>query len=95
MVKKKRKRDIHIIHITFIFIHSFIYLRRNNEKKNTIIFFLKCRLDEVKMMADRIITMRSKLKEHLIKDFESKRSWNHITDQIGMFCFTGLTPNQV
>ncbi|RHZ54740.1 hypothetical protein Glove_423g19 [Diversispora epigaea] len=52
-------------------------------------------LDEVKMMADRIITMRNKLKEHLVKDFESKRSWDHITDQIGMFCFTGLTPNQV
>lgn len=23
------------------------------------------------------------------------RSWNHITDQIGMFCYTGLTPEQV
>lgn len=22
-------------------------------------------------------------------------SWNHITDQIGMFCYTGLTPEQV
>nr|MCH1922947.1 aminotransferase class I/II-fold pyridoxal phosphate-dependent enzyme [Shewanella ferrihydritica] len=25
----------------------------------------------------------------------SKKNWNHITDQIGMFCFTGLTPEQV
>ncbi len=23
------------------------------------------------------------------------RSWNHITDQIGMFCYTGLSPEQV
>lgn len=23
------------------------------------------------------------------------RSWQHITDQIGMFCFTGITPEQV
>ncbi|KAG9287717.1 hypothetical protein G9A89_004120 [Geosiphon pyriformis] len=52
-------------------------------------------LSEVKMMADRIITMRDKLKSHLVNDFRSKHSWNHITDQIGMFCFTGLTPGQV
>ena len=53
------------------------------------------RLGEVKLMADRIITMRDKLKEHLVKDFESKQNWNHITDQIGMFCYTGLKPEQV
>jgi aspartate aminotransferase, mitochondrial len=46
-------------------------------------------------MADRIITMRDKLKKHLVEDFESKRNWNHITDQIGMFCYTGLKPEQV
>ncbi|RKP23073.1 pyridoxal phosphate-dependent transferase [Syncephalis pseudoplumigaleata] len=52
-------------------------------------------LGEVKTMADRIITMRTKLYDHLVDDFGSKHSWNHIKDQIGMFCFTGLKPDQV
>ena len=25
----------------------------------------------------------------------STRDWSHLTSQIGMFCFTGLTPEQV
>jgi len=52
-------------------------------------------LSEVKLMADRIITMRNSLKKHLVEDFGSKHDWNHITDQIGMFCYTGLTSEQV
>lgn len=52
-------------------------------------------LGEVKHMADRIITMREKLRGHLENDFGSKKSWNHITDQIGMFCYSGMTPEQV
>lgn len=52
------------------------------------------RLNEVKGMADRIIAMRTKLKEQLLKE-GSKKDWSHITDQIGMFCFTGLKPAQV
>ncbi|KAK3085986.1 hypothetical protein FSP39_011705 [Pinctada imbricata] len=51
-------------------------------------------LGEVKGMADRIINMRSKLVEGLKKE-GSTRNWQHITDQIGMFCFTGLKPEQV
>lgn len=51
-------------------------------------------LQEVKGMADRIISVRTALKNNLEKNGSSK-SWNHITDQIGMFCFTGLTPPQV
>lgn len=51
-------------------------------------------LVEVKGMADRIISMREALKNNLIK-LGSKRSWDHITDQIGMFCYTGMKPNQV
>jgi len=51
-------------------------------------------LVEVKNMADRIISMRSALKNNLVK-LGSTRSWNHITDQIGMFCYTGLKPDQV
>jgi len=51
-------------------------------------------LNEVKGMADRVITMRNQLKENLKKE-GSARNWSHITDQIGMFCFTGMTPDQV
>ncbi|KAJ3115478.1 Aspartate aminotransferase, mitochondrial [Physocladia obscura] len=46
-------------------------------------------------MADRIITMRSELRNHLEKTYGSKKNWSHITSQIGMFCFTGLSPEQV
>ena len=53
-----------------------------------------CRLADVKRMADRIITMRKKLREG-IEGRGNKGSWKHITDQIGMFCFTGLKPAQV
>jgi len=49
---------------------------------------------EVKEMADRIISMRSQLKDRLVKE-GSTRDWSHINDQIGMFCFTGMTPEQV
>ncbi|CAH0602908.1 unnamed protein product [Chrysodeixis includens] len=51
-------------------------------------------LVDVKAMADRIITMRKMLRE-AIEGAGSKHKWNHITDQIGMFCYTGLTPAQV
>ncbi|KAJ3329718.1 Aspartate aminotransferase, mitochondrial [Blyttiomyces sp. JEL0837] len=50
---------------------------------------------EVKLMADRIISMRSQLRNHLEKTYGSKKNWSHITSQIGMFCYTGLTPEQV
>ena len=48
-------------------------------------------LQELKMMADRILAVRSQLRGGL----EAKGTpgtWNHITDQIGMFSFTGLSP---
>ncbi|PIO63670.1 aminotransferase, class I/II [Teladorsagia circumcincta] len=51
-------------------------------------------LVDVKGMADRIITMRKQLRELLAKE-GSSRNWQHITDQIGMFCFTGINPQQV
>lgn len=44
-------------------------------------------------MANRIVDMREKLKEELIKAGSTK-NWDHITNQIGMFSFTGLTPAQ-
>ena len=49
---------------------------------------------ECKGMADRILTMRSALKESLKKAGSTKK-WDHITDQIGMFCYTGMTQQQV
>lgn len=51
-------------------------------------------LKDVKSMADRIIGMRQKLRDGL-KKIGSKRSWEHITNQIGMFCYTGLKPEEV
>lgn len=51
-------------------------------------------LQEVKFMAERIIGVRAQLKSNLEKEGSTK-PWNHITDQIGMFCFTGLNPEQV
>lgn len=51
-------------------------------------------MEEVKMMASRIIEMRSLLFNGL-KELGSTRNWNHITDQIGMFCYTGLNAEQV
>jgi aspartate aminotransferase len=51
-------------------------------------------LAEVKGMADRIITMRALLKENLEK-LGSKHDWSHITNQIGMFAYTGLTKDQM
>lgn len=49
---------------------------------------------EVRMMANRIISMRNALKGEL-EALGSSRSWAHITDQIGMFCYTGLNADQV
>ncbi|KAL3684346.1 hypothetical protein R1sor_002368 [Riccia sorocarpa] len=51
-------------------------------------------LQEVKGMADRIISMRHALRENLEKA-GSQLSWQHITNQIGMFCYSGMTPEQV
>ena len=50
---------------------------------------------EVKFMADRIISMRKSLRHHLEVTYKSKKNWSHVTSQIGMFCYTGLTPEQV
>ncbi|KAG9233839.1 glutamate oxaloacetate transaminase 2 [Amylocarpus encephaloides] len=51
-------------------------------------------LGEVKGMADRIISMRALLKKEL-ENLGSKHDWSHITSQIGMFAYTGLTPQQM
>jgi len=51
-------------------------------------------LGEVKTMADRIITMRSDLKSGL-EGLGSTHNWDHVVNQIGMFCYTGLSTDQV
>jgi len=50
-------------------------------------------LEELNMMGTRIKDMRIALKENLIK-LGSKLNWDHITNQKGMFAFTGLNPEQ-
>ena len=45
-------------------------------------------------MSSRILLMRAGLRERLEK-LGTPGTWNHITEQIGMFSFTGLNPNQV
>jgi len=52
-------------------------------------------LKEVKGMADRINGMRAELKTKLVNDLGSKQNWDHITNQIGMFAFLGISPEQV
>merc|ERR1712113_921113 len=48
----------------------------------------------VKTMANRILDMRNQLRTTLEK-LGTPGKWNHITDQIGMFSFTGLSPEMV
>lgn len=56
---------------------------------------LKCEwLEDVKKMANRIINARKQLKDNLKKE-GSSRNWDHITNQIGMFCYTGMTKDHV
>jgi aspartate aminotransferase, mitochondrial len=46
---------------------------------------------DVHEMASRIIDMRIMLKDALIKT-GSSHNWDHVTNQIGMFCYSGMTP---
>ncbi|CAE6468833.1 unnamed protein product [Rhizoctonia solani] len=49
---------------------------------------------DIKTMAHRIIAMREELYNILTNELKTPGKWNHITDQIGMFSFTGITPEQ-
>lgn len=51
-------------------------------------------LKDVKLMADRIISMRHALKKGLERE-GSKHDWSHVTNTIGMFCYTGMKAEQV
>lgn len=48
----------------------------------------------IQEMSARIISMRKALRQHL-EDLKTPGTWNHITDQIGMFSYTGLDVKQV
>ncbi|KAI9356212.1 pyridoxal phosphate-dependent transferase [Zopfochytrium polystomum] len=50
--------------------------------------------DNLRTMANRIIAMRRSVVAHL-KELKTPGDWTHITSQIGMFSFTGLTVAQV
>lgn len=50
--------------------------------------------DELSAVAGRIIQMRSVLRNKL-EELKTPGTWNHITDQIGMFSYTGLNEAQV
>jgi aspartate aminotransferase, mitochondrial len=47
---------------------------------------------ECASMAERIQSMRTKLVEKL-KEVGSQHDWSHVTQQIGMFAFTGMSPD--
>ena len=49
---------------------------------------------DLRTMSGRIIEMRKALRAKL-EQLGTPGAWNHITDQIGMFSFTGLTEQQV
>ncbi|XP_068614874.1 aspartate aminotransferase, cytoplasmic-like [Brachionichthys hirsutus] len=51
-------------------------------------------MGNVKTMADRVMLMRAQLSAKL-QALGTPGTWNHITEQRGMFSFTGLTPKQV
>jgi aspartate aminotransferase len=50
--------------------------------------------ENLRTMSGRIISMRDVLRAKL-EELETPGTWNHITDQIGMFSFTGLSEKQV
>lgn len=50
--------------------------------------------DEMEGMAQRIISVRSSLKGEL-EQLGSQHNWDHIVDQNGMFCYSGLSKEQV
>lgn len=50
---------------------------------------------ELKEVADRINEMRKLLRDGLCAKSPAPGDWKHITDQKGMFAYTGLTPEHV
>lgn len=51
-------------------------------------------VEELKVMADRIRSMRASLFDNLEK-LNSPLNWDHIVKQVGMFCYSGLNCEQI
>ena len=51
--------------------------------------------ENLRTMSGRIKEMRAALRSYLEESNGKEGSWKHITEQIGMFSFTGLTESQV
>ncbi|KAE9399278.1 aspartate aminotransferase [Gymnopus androsaceus JB14] len=49
---------------------------------------------DISTMAGRIIDMRKELYKLLTEELHTPGNWDHIVNQIGMFSFTGITPEQ-
>ncbi|KIK59788.1 hypothetical protein GYMLUDRAFT_658122 [Collybiopsis luxurians FD-317 M1] len=49
---------------------------------------------DIQTMAGRIINMRKQLFKLLTEELHTPGNWDHIVNQIGMFSFTGITPEQ-
>lgn len=50
---------------------------------------------DLKTMSGRIYSMRVKLRDLLTEKYKTPGNWDHIVKQIGMFSFTGLSPEEV
>lgn len=50
---------------------------------------------DLKTMAGRIVEMRQALQSLLENGKREEGKWKHLTDQTGMFCYSGLNPEQV
>lgn len=49
---------------------------------------------DISTMANRIIDMRKELHRILTEELHTPGNWDHIINQIGMFSFTGISPEQ-
>ncbi|OUM55185.1 hypothetical protein BVG19_g4675 [[Candida] boidinii] len=52
-------------------------------------------LKDVKIMSDRLNDMRKLLFDKLKNDYHNELNWDHLLNQKGMFCYTGLNQDQV
>ena len=57
--------------------------------------------DDLRKMSERVRSMRGALRSALLKhgvpcpSFKGEDAWRHVTDQIGMFTYTGMKPHHV
>lgn len=51
--------------------------------------------EDLRTMSTKINSMRAKLRDLLTDTYKTPGNWDHIVNQIGMFSFTGLSPEQV